>query len=902
MPFVFTNRFLIASAFVLSSSIIIQPVLAQSGAALEEIVVTAQRREQSLQEVPISLEVITGARLRQQGFRVMDDLANFSPTVEIDMRVQDQDISIRGMGTTGNNLSLEQSAPTFVDGIHFGRTSMIKGAFFDLERIEVLRGPQPVTFGQNAVAGAFNLTTRKPTPEWEGDINVEVGNFDRKTVEGGFGGPITDTVGIRVAGKWDTLEGYMEDIFTGYRYPMRKDKSGRVILQWDPMDNFTATAKAEYTDAKTAGDGVGICRTPGDFPDRRARLVLFPGEVPNWDEQFNMREMSDECFTQLGVHDNGPFPPRPVFGIIQEEIDGVIDMNERVPEILTDMGIELNNGVESFDRWDSFNSMLGLNYETANGINIQANTGFISFERIILEDNDYSPIMTNAAVKGEVFEMWSQEIRISSLRGGAFEWDVGAHYQDEKFREHPFTTIEAGIRQSQRRNVVRSDSNWKSVFGAFTFNFLDNKASIDLGARYSEVEKEGFAHGFGATWIFDVNPDPDGDGIVRSLDGVVIDNNINALRPHGNNGNDIINCATPNPYCGSYGAGFWTSEWRISRLPAAWNTDAPTAPVDIGPLQGNIRPDAGPRSGAYTSDSIDPQVVLRYRPNEDMSIYAKWATAFKAGGFDTGAGSLPQSDDAFQALKDEFAENWEVGVKGTMLEGRLRYDGSLFWMVTEDLQLETAGFQDGVVTGSDATNAGKQRVRGMEFSFTMAVTDQFTASLAGAIMDGKMLEYPGAGCTAFEFATADEGPCISEAESIAMFGDDSATALIDRTGADAPRTPDYKFVTELDYWHPVFDSYKAIFNTNIAISDGYIDNVEDFDMMIKWNRHTDINFNVGFGDMDDIWRFTFWGRNLLEASTSYNEEFDAERLGVATENMSAADFFTYGVQFEYNFR
>ena len=88
---------------------------------LEEIVVTAQRREQSLQEVPVSVEVFGGTEVRRQGWRDMDDLANFSPTVLILPRVQDQDISIRGFGTTGNALTLDQAAPTFLDGIHFVR-------------------------------------------------------------------------------------------------------------------------------------------------------------------------------------------------------------------------------------------------------------------------------------------------------------------------------------------------------------------------------------------------------------------------------------------------------------------------------------------------------------------------------------------------------------------------------------------------------------------------------------------------------------------------------------------------------------------------------------------------------------------------------------------------------------
>ncbi|NIO07284.1 MAG: TonB-dependent receptor plug domain-containing protein, partial [Deltaproteobacteria bacterium] len=188
------NRSLSSTKLSLICSSIITSILLTSpglvyGQALEEIIVTAQRREQSLQEVPISLEAIAGSELVEQGFRTLDDLAEFSPSVELDVRMQDQNISIRGMGTVGSSLALEQAAPTFIDGVVLGRTSMTKAAFFDLERIEVLRGPQPVYFGQNAVAGAFSLVTRKPSQEWEGNILVDAGNFGRRSIEGGVGGP-----------------------------------------------------------------------------------------------------------------------------------------------------------------------------------------------------------------------------------------------------------------------------------------------------------------------------------------------------------------------------------------------------------------------------------------------------------------------------------------------------------------------------------------------------------------------------------------------------------------------------------------------------------------------------------------------------------------------------------------
>ena len=136
---------------------------------LEEVIVTAQRREQSLQEVPVSVEAFGSVEILRQGYRDLNEISQFSPSVYIsDEHPTEQDQSIRGFGTFGRNLTLEQAVPIFVDGIHFGRPAQVKLAFLDVERLEVLKGPQPVFFGQNATAGAFNIISAGPTPEWEG--------------------------------------------------------------------------------------------------------------------------------------------------------------------------------------------------------------------------------------------------------------------------------------------------------------------------------------------------------------------------------------------------------------------------------------------------------------------------------------------------------------------------------------------------------------------------------------------------------------------------------------------------------------------------------------------------------------------------------------------------------------
>ena len=220
----FTGTFRSVASFIFSSAgllifslPLILPssiVYAQGARVLEEVIVTAQRREQSLQEVPISISTVSNAEIVRQGFREMEDLESFVPSVDIAANLHTTSITIRGMGNNTANLSVEQSAPIFVDGVTFGRGSMIDIAFLDVERIEVLNGPQPISFGQNAVAGAFSITTKKPTPEWEGDITAEVGNFARLSFEGGVGGPINDNWGIRLAGQWDQTKGHLIDIFT----------------------------------------------------------------------------------------------------------------------------------------------------------------------------------------------------------------------------------------------------------------------------------------------------------------------------------------------------------------------------------------------------------------------------------------------------------------------------------------------------------------------------------------------------------------------------------------------------------------------------------------------------------------------------------------------------------------
>ena len=916
--FVYSINFFIK--FILALALMPTNLLAQ---ALEEIVVTAQRREQSLQEVPISLEAYTGSLLNEEGFRSIEDISNFSPSVEVDVRVQDQDISIRGMGTAGNNLGLEQAVPIFNDGIHFGRTSMVTGAFLDLERIEVLRGPQPIAFGQNATAGAFSLVTKKPTPEWEGDLTGEWGNWGRKSVEGGVGGPITNTWGIRVAGQYDEQEGYVKDIVTGNKFPYSKDIAGRITLAWNPMDNLSAILKMGYYNRDRQGDGNAVCRAEDDPTRaqgiRQTERAVTIRNLTEFDDIITVQNLPTDCdtgFKRLGIQEGRKPFFKPVQGIDQEDSrGGIVDITT-----ISDTLMENNN---THDDVYAYDYRLGVDYEFSNGIVLNTNIGYIDYQRSSMYDNSSSPIVTNLQHRGEVFDMFSQEFRVLSPRGGQIEWEAGVFHQQEDLDlgnlGHPkyqTVTIRANVRRPIRYADAWQDTEWFSAFGSVTFNFLDDKASLDVGARFTDISKQSYIAGYASTWIYDIDP----DSVVTPFDrgnptGDIIGDDVVYGTQHDNvdgNGNlldrarrvtDLIDCSTANIQCGSFGTGYWTQEYNASRvLPDAWDT---RSPVGISPVLASIRDDSGPFYRDYNDSNLDPQVNLRYRPSENLSLYAKWARAFKGGGADIATGSLPDDQEDFE-LEAEHAENFEIGAKGTLLDGAASYNISAFQIKIKDLQLPTNIIDTGDTgqTGSTQANAD-QRTRGIEFDTRWAATDRLTLGLAGAIMDGVMTSYPGAGCNATEEALIDEpGGCISAAESeqiTGIPGDDSLEGLIDRTGSEAPRTPDWKFIADVDWWYPITDNLKYTFSSKMTYTDGYIVNVEDFDLIIAYGTRFIANLNFGIADMEDVWNVKFWVRNATDEGIKYFPENDIVPSGRVDHSLSPRNWRSYGVQFQYNY-
>ncbi|MBL0001952.1 MAG: TonB-dependent receptor [Sphingomonadales bacterium] len=245
------------------------PALAQTAPAddaadgevgLTDIVVTAQKREQSLQDVPASVQAVSGERIAQTDVGKLSELATFVPSLSIQPDPIGDRINIRGI-QSGNNAGLEQSVSTFVDGVYRGRGVQTRFAFLDIARVEVLRGPQGTLFGKNTIGGALNITTARPTRELTAELSGTY-TFDglrQAAVDAFVSGPISDTVRFRVAATYDdTQRGFLRNVFYDESTPKFQNFGIRGTLEADLGDVMKATLRVEHGDFEQKGQPFGI--------------------------------------------------------------------------------------------------------------------------------------------------------------------------------------------------------------------------------------------------------------------------------------------------------------------------------------------------------------------------------------------------------------------------------------------------------------------------------------------------------------------------------------------------------------------------------------------------------------------------------------------------------------------
>lgn len=459
--------------------------------ALEEVIVTAQKREQSLADIPLSVAVVNGEMLKEQSIEKMADLQFSVPNFTMAESGIGTNVFIRGIGS-GNNQGFEQSVGVYVDGIHHGRAQQARAPFFDLQRVEVLRGPQSILFGKNSVAGALNMTTARPTDEFEGLVEINHGfTFGDTEASLVLSGPATDRLRYRIAGRYHELDGYLENLTLDRDEPQQEDFTLRTIFEFDVNDSLMATLKLE----SSAFDTVG-------------RNIEINGEVPAAVGPF-----SGLMYSQIlaGVFGQDP-------SVLNNQLDGK----------------RHSNG--DFSNNEQFEAVLTLDWDLENHT-LQTITGISDFQYNDNCDCDFTGANVFSLPLEEQYDQFSQEIRLTSNGGETVDYIIGGFFQtsDHEFRDGlivdsgsilvPLLNLSSpGLGNlfantgGPREALV--DTEIFSAFASFDWHINDTM-TLQFGGRLTHESKEG-SKTLSIT-AADGSPLPAAQAIVADFYGAVFD-------------------------------------------------------------------------------------------------------------------------------------------------------------------------------------------------------------------------------------------------------------------------------------------------------------------------------------------------------------------------------------------
>lgn len=239
-----------AAALVSTASFEVSAQTVAATGALEEVVVTARKRDESLLDVPVAVNVFTAADIQAAGIERPQDFIDLTPNMSL-VQTQNQGtsfITVRGISQARNS---EPSVAVLIDGVAMSNPSQFNQELFDIESIQVLKGPQGALYGRNAIGGAIIINTREPSDEFEGNVMVGYESGPGYKVRGGISGPVSDTVSYRASVSYLDTDGYIDNAFLGEEADPFKDLSGRLRVLWEPTDKFTADLRFSASQVDT---------------------------------------------------------------------------------------------------------------------------------------------------------------------------------------------------------------------------------------------------------------------------------------------------------------------------------------------------------------------------------------------------------------------------------------------------------------------------------------------------------------------------------------------------------------------------------------------------------------------------------------------------------------------------
>lgn len=593
---------------------------------LQEITVTAQKKAQSIQDVPIAISAFSADQIEAANITNHDQLAALTPGLFFGKFSESRpQIYIRGIGSRQFSVGSEGSVGVFIDEVYMGRFSSGLSGLSDIERVEVLKGPQGTLYGRNTIGGAINVITKDPSEETSANAGVGVGNMGYLDWQAAASGPLTDgLIYGRASINFRERNGYVKNLTTGTGHNALDQLSVRTKLLFTPTEDLDVSLTLDYNHANPEGglQGEFVAGLP----------VLATG---------------------------GPHAPK---------VDTTPSRFD-----------EHYNSDSSFER-DIFIANLRVDWNLSE-VALTSITAYLDSDMVEARDLDSTSIDSIEHLTDEQAEQFTQELRLSSIPGGAFtfddrvEWISGLYYLNEKpirtenlrgglesvFSQiaasvgsgGPAAPIKLGERHVDNMLIVDVDTTSYAAFGQATIDITERLA-LTVGARYTRDTKKLHSSGW------------------SSHDGV---------------------------------------------------------PPIIAPFDVTL---------SRRWSSFDPKLILDYKVSEDVMTYYTYSTGFKSGGFQF---AKFNAFDASQTFEPENVKTHEIGLKATWFDQRLRTNINYFFYDYTDMQVPKTTTGASGAPAITTLNAAEATVRGFEFDGSLSLSDELTWHAGYAYLDAKYDDY-----------------------------------------------------------------------------------------------------------------------------------------------------------------
>ena len=721
--------------------------LAQTN-ALEEVVVTATKRAQSLQDVPMAVNAFNADTIETAGINDAGDLAILTPALNINVNTNPfaARMVIRGVGTAQTDPALEPSVGLFIDGIYLGRTGLGMSDLTDIERIEVLQGPQGTLYGKNTNAGAISVITKKPSFEKsEGYIEASVGNYSMNKLTASISGPLTQNLAYRLSGNINQRDGYYDNS-AGVDFNDADDWNIQGKLQWEPTESLSILLSGSRVERDTTCCGADAVQ----------------------DESVN-----NELVAQgLSPDSNDPYDYN-----VQSNADNRFAMESD----LLSMTIDYDTG------WGAIKSITAWN----------------DYSYRVDQDPDRSELdiltLSNDKYSGDSF---SQELRFTASPNDNVDYMLGVFYLEQNTKrggDEPFVFI--------GDDIITIGSQQDLPF-PLPFNFLvqpGDSLTVDM-----DQDAETIAFFGQGTWHI---------GDQWHITG--------GLRWSDEEKKSDLFSQT------------YSTAFSYQILGASF-LDSVSTPIDA--------------TLERSSDNVDWMLRAALDIGDDSMVYASAGTGTKSGGFQTVNGA---ADD--REFDDEDTTTYELGVKSTLLDARLRINAAAFYSEIENFQAQRQ-LETGI--GTYVSNESKVETSGMDLQVEAAPMPNLVLS-AGLLYMHK-----------YEIT---DGP---------------------EKGADLPFTAEFSGTLAATLVFPLGDG-GVYWRTDYSYMDDHVTNVASAAQLrdADYDNRNLVNSKLGW--RNDSWNVSIWGKNLTD--DKYAMQTAAPFLVSGMDAYFLAPPRTFGATVRYTF-